>query len=97
MNIRLKKWIYALFAILIIFGLSRLYYRLTDDFRIANITYDLPFTPPWKVPHLTLDEYKNLEKILSQTFSYIGKGAQCYAFKSEDGKFVLKFFKFKHL
>lgn len=92
-----KKWLYYFLAFLCLFGAVRLYYNLTDDFRLANMTYELPFEAPWKVPTLSLEEYQNLERILSQKFSYIGKGAQCYAFVSEDGKYVLKFFKFKHL
>jgi hypothetical protein len=84
-------------SFLILFGAARLYYYLTDDFRLANITYDLPFEAPWEVPSLNSEEYENLKNILSQKFSYIGKGAQCYAFISEDDQYILKFFKFKHL
>lgn len=31
------------------------------------------------------------QKALQQTFRYIGRGRQCFAFASEDGKYVLKF------
>ena len=75
----------------------RLYYRLTDDFRLSNISYQLPFEAPWQVPQLTSNERSQLSQILNQKFFYIGKGAQCYAFASEDDQYVLKFFKFKHL
>lgn len=94
---RLKKWLYGLFLGLLLFGSARLYYRLTDDFRLSNITYQLPFEAPWQVPHLTVEEQQQLSEILKQKFFYIGKGAQCYAFVSEDQHYVLKFFKFKHL
>jgi hypothetical protein len=97
MSRHVKKWFFFLLALVCVFGVARLYYRLTDDFRLANITYQLPFEAPWKVPTLTSEEHRNLAYILDQKFSYIGKGAQCYAFVSEDGKYVLKFFKFKHL
>lgn len=97
MSKRLKRGSCFLLAFLCLFGLARFYYRLTDDFRLANINYQLPFEAPWKVPALSLEEHRNLEEILNQKFSYIGKGAQCYAFGSEDGQYVLKFFKFKHL
>ena len=80
-----------------LFGIARLYYSLTDDFRVTNITYDFPFTPTWENPSLTHEEYAILAEVLSQPFRYIGKGAQCYAFGSDDGKYVIKFFKFKHL
>jgi len=97
MNSRLKKFLCLLLAFFALFGALRLYFRLTDDFRISNITYDLPFTPPWKAPNITPDEHRELATIFKQKFSYIGKGAQCYAFVSENGQYVLKFFKFKHL
>lgn len=97
MSQRLKRGMYFLLIVLGIFGAFRLYYRLTDDFRLSNMTYELPFESPWKVPHLSSEEYQHLAQIMNQKFSYIGKGAQCYAFTSEDGQYVLKFFKFKHL
>ena len=93
----LKKCIACCVVLFCLFGIARLYYRLTDDFRLANITYELPFKPSWKVPSLTKEEYSRLAQITNQKFTYIGKGAQCYAFASEDGEYVLKFFKFKHL
>jgi hypothetical protein len=93
----LKRWIFAIASALLLFGAIRLYYRLTDDFRLSNIIYPLPFEAPWQVPNLTAEEHQSLAKILDQKFFYIGKGAQCYAFVSEDQHYVLKFFKFKHL
>ncbi len=94
---RPKRWILILLPCVLLFGLARLYYYLTDDFRIGNITYDFPFTPQWQTPLLTEEEQKTLVEVLSQPFRYIGKGAQCYAFVSKDEKYVIKFFKFKHL
>ena len=97
MNSILKRSIYIFALILIVIGFFRLYYRLTDDFRISNMTYQLPFDAPWEVPLLSDQEHQELAQILNQKFSYIGKGAQCYAFVSDDQLYVLKFFKFKHL
>lgn len=84
-------------AILLCFGAARLYYRLTDDFRLGNMTHQLDFKAPWTVPSLSADEHRHLHRLLQQKFYYIGKGAQCYAFVSADQQYVLKFFKFKHL
>jgi hypothetical protein len=93
-----KKWIViistsALFLLL----LGRFYLYLTDDFRISNISYKMPYQEAWKVPLLSFEEEAELGTILQQNFVYIGKGSQCYAFKSENERYVLKFFKFKHL
>lgn len=90
-------WMLGLCLLLLLLGATRLYFDLTDDFRVANITYQLPFDPPWKSEALSSDDQAKLDRILDQKFTYIGKGAQCYAFGSADGKYVLKFFKFKHL
>ncbi len=38
-----------------------------------------------------------LDQILTQKFIYLGRGTQAYAFSSEDGKYVIKFFKKNHL
>lgn len=84
-------------AVLGIFGLFRLYYRVTDDFRIANMTYEIPFHREWEIPALTSEERSKFDQITNQNFAYLGKGAQSYVFLSDDGKYVLKFFKFKHL
>ena len=87
----------AAVASLALFALARGYFRLTDDFRLTNITYDMPHHQEWDIPSLVKEERGRLESILDQKFYYIGKGAQSYAFGSQDGKYVLKFFKFKHL
>lgn len=92
-----KRSLYFLCVALVLFGVARLYYRLTDDFRYGNIDYELPFESQWQLPPLKPEEQQQLAAILDQKFSYLGKGAQCYAFVSEDGLYVLKFFKFKHL
>jgi hypothetical protein len=93
----LRYGILGLSLLLVTMGLTRIYFDLTDDFRLANITYQLPFIHSWKTETLAHEDNTQLDQILNQKFTYIGKGAQCYAFGSEDGKFVLKFFKFKHL
>ncbi len=85
--------------LILIFGfiLARIYYRVTDDFRIGNITYELPHHKEWEIPQPNEKEQAHLNAILSQKFYYLGKGSQCYAFSSEDDHYVIKFFKFKHL
>lgn len=92
-----KKLIYIVLGIIFVAGVTRVYFRATDDFRLSNITHPMPFNPEWEIPSLDPKEKQSIETILQQKFSYIGKGAQAYAFGSEDGKYVLKFFKFKHL
>jgi len=92
-----SKWLFVILTALMCFGLVRVYYRVTDDFRLANMTYDIPHHQEWEIEPLAQAEQENLDKILNQKFYYLGKGAQSYVFTSEDQKYVIKFFKFKHL
>lgn len=94
-----KTFLYLLLPTLALLGLGRLYYYLTDDFRISNISdYSNHVSrTEWGVPPPSSSEKLALDAILQQRFTYIGKGVQSYAFSSEDGKYVIKFFKFKHL
>lgn len=92
-----RTFFVLLFTFLLVFGLFRLYYRLTDDFRLSNMTHEVPYSTSWDIPALPVDEKEKIDEILNQKFTYLGKGAQSYVFSSADGKYVLKFFKFKHL
>lgn len=95
--ISIKKISYFLSTLFLCIGLWRLYNRLTDDFRLTHIHYDYPFKSSWQLPLLSENEKKDLMHIFAQPFTYLGKGAQCYAFESADHLYVIKFFKFKHL
>lgn len=75
---------------LFLLALTRLYFVLTDDFRIANITYPILVTN-------SEQDNKPIPDLFYQPYKYLGKGAQSYVFLSQDGKHVLKFFKFKHI
>lgn len=45
----------------------------------------------------TAEDFKKLQGVFSQKFYFLDSGAQCYAFVSEDQKYVVKFFRMKHL
>lgn len=92
-----RKALFLIFLSLVSFGLIRFYYFLTDDFRLSNITHEVEDNSAWNFAHLTPEEKVQLKEILSQEFTYLGKGAQVYAFASQDDQWVIKFFKFKHL
>lgn len=93
-----RRWLlWILIFIVTIFVGMRIYFRATDDFRISNIMYDMPYHPEWEIAPLTNQDQALLDTILNQKFHYIGKGAQSYVFGSDDQKYVIKFFKFKHL
>ena len=78
-----------------LFCAVRFYYYLTDDFRLSNIR-DQRLTS-YKQISFPQENLLLARQILKQPFTYLGKGAQSYVFVSQDGNYVLKFFKFKHL
>lgn len=77
--------------ILLIFGLERAIRTQTDGFRLEKIASDFPVKEEWEAPQSPLKE-----KLLNQSFTYLGSGVQCYAFLGEDEKTVLKVFKHYH-
>lgn len=91
-----RVFVFTVF-ILVLFGIGRLYYHLTDDFRLSNITYDMNQEEGWVFPRQNPKIENQVAAILNQEYFYLGKGAQSYAFESADHLYVLKFFKFKHL
>lgn len=78
-----------------LYGGGRVYYHVTGGFSIDNITSDVPYDPRWDIRSLSAYEQSNVDSILSQKFSYLGKGCQSYVFLSEDGNYVIKFFKYQ--
>lgn len=65
----------------------------TDGFSVARIHSELSFNPAWEVDPLSFDQEQTLCTVLNQKFRYLGCGGQCFAFVSEDDKWVIKFFK----
>jgi hypothetical protein len=72
------------------------YHSKVLGFSVSKITSDFSYHPEWEVAKPTPLEQEQLQAIFSQTFHYLGAGSQSYAFVSEDGKTVLKFFRMKH-
>jgi hypothetical protein len=85
------------FLLFSLYGTGRLYYRLTGGFTIANITSDFPFQPQWEVRPLVASEEEEFSKAVDQPYTYLGKGCQSYVFASDDGQYVIKFFKYQRL
>lgn len=95
----MKKNVWRLFVlalfVLSLYGLGRLYFQLTGGFRIANITSDFTHQPQWEVRPLIASEEADFTKALQQPYFYLGKGCQSYVFASQDGQYVIKFFKYQ--
>lgn len=95
----MRKYLFQLIALLVFlsvcYGLGRLYFQLTGGFTLSNISSNFAYQPDWEVRPLSEQENKQLDKALSQSYSYLGKGCQSYVFESQDGKYVIKFFKYQ--
>lgn len=65
-------------------------WRLSDGFSVAKMSAPLPYDSRWEVESPSSFQIRSL---LSQPFTYMGKGSQCYVFESADKQYVLKFFR----
>jgi len=70
-----------------------LYYQgWAKPYRLTKSTIEMPFRQEWETA-ISEEKKEEISAILSQPFSYLGKGFQSYAFLSADGKYVLKIFR----
>lgn len=76
-----------LFAIASCFVIARfLCLHATDGFADWKIQSQLPYSSKWNTDSISI------QSIIDQPFTYLGHGAQCYAFVSHDEQYVLKFY-----
>lgn len=92
----IKYSLIILFVLLLLVAGEKIYLNLTDGFSLNNITSEFAYRAE-EAPEISPEELIKINAILSQKFTYLGKGAQTYAFTSEDGAYVLKLVKQKHL
>lgn len=79
-----------------LYGLGRIYYRTTGGFTEGNIYHELAYDARWDVRSEPIGkQHEKVDSILSQKFYYLSKGCQSYVFRSADGQYVLKFFKYQ--
>jgi hypothetical protein len=91
-----KLFLVALFP-LVLLMVGLLGFTRTPGFGIQKIRSPFIPHPEWETAALSVEERSQVDAIFSQKFYYLASGAESYAFVSEDGKSVLKFFKMKHL
>jgi hypothetical protein len=79
----MKKLIALAVLVLTIAAIGRSWYVAKDGFHIARIRTAFPIfeNAPIDPDHLA---------IFDQPFKYVGRGRQCYAFASQDDKYILK-------
>lgn len=61
---------------------------------VHKILRQYPSDPRWYAEPMISEE--EIKSILNQKFHYFRRGMQCYAFLSEDGQYIIKFFNQAH-
>ncbi len=61
------------------------------DFKVPPIHADIPFNPAWEAPPPS----EEILTFLQQPFLYLAHGNQSTVFESQDGRYVLKLFRYK--
>lgn len=92
----LRAIVFTLIVGFSIYKAVHIWDKRADGFTVENIHSNHPFNPNWEV-HATKADIEQANEILKQPFHYLGRGFQCYAFESEDGKYVLKFIRHQRL
>ncbi|MBA3815695.1 MAG: hypothetical protein H0X29_04085 [Parachlamydiaceae bacterium] len=92
---RFKIPLICFVSISFLYGIVRLYYAVTGGFTIDNINSNLSYDERWSTHQLSTLEQQKVDQSLDQEYTYLGKGCQAYVFESDDGKYVLKFFKYQ--
>lgn len=90
------SWMVVLVLILIFFGF------LNKQEELRGFSKEKIFTCAsaarfFEKPAAPSQMSEEIQSLLMHNFYYLGSGSQAYAFLSEDGKYVIKFFKAKHL
>ncbi len=76
---------------------ASLFNKEQPGFSLRKIRSPFSAKTQWSTEKLTEAQKELVLEILSQEFNYLGSGAEVYAFQSVDGRYVIKFFKMKHL
>ena len=71
-------------------------HHATDGFALVNVFSPKGDNRKWDIP-LSAEIKTEIDPILNNHFTYLCCGSQSYVFLSDDGKTVLKLFKFQHL
>jgi hypothetical protein len=99
-----KKKTNSLFLILLfiypllLMGGGLFYITRSSGFSIHKIISRLDYNKEWEIDAITDRQREMLiREVFPQTYYYLASGNQCYAFISEDRRYVLKFFKMQNL
>ncbi len=87
----MKQLLKVFLFVALLFGTERFCHWATDGFAMVNV-----YAPPGDNARWHTEESPD-PSLLEQTYYYFNSGSQSYVFLSEDGKTILKLFKFQHM
>jgi hypothetical protein len=90
-----RFWLFIVLPLLL-WSSYQVYQSKTLTFSNARITSTFSYNPDLAIKELAGKELDKLNGIFHQKFKFLAVGSQSYAFESEDGKYVVKFFIMKH-
>jgi hypothetical protein len=89
--------LYVTVFALAVYGIERFCHSQTEGFAVGRICSSMPLPPDLEMAPTEPGTLSLVTTLLNQPFHYFAKGAQVYAFASEDGRYVIKCFRFDHL
>lgn len=91
----MKKKIVLLIALTgFLLATPALFVRATRGFRIGKMAFDLYFNPAWETAPPTAHQLELARQITGAPLRYLSHGAQSFVFASEDGKYIVKLFRY---
>lgn len=93
MILSFEKCVKAVLLAGLVIGATRLAEKKTDGFTELAIHSERDYDIAWETRPLTENEQVEFDLATSQKYRYFGCGGQAFALFSEDGKYVIKFFK----
>lgn len=90
-----KSKVFWILLVLATVASYKIYQHKTLGFSVAKISSRFSYNEAFAVQEP--EDLEPIKQILSQKYTHLASGSQSYAFVSEDGKYVVKFFRMKHL
>ena len=92
------KWIFKIALFVLCYCAAERFCKTQlGSFTVHRISSNLTYHPEWEIAPLPPAELASIKKMLQQSYSYFSKGSQSFVFASQDGQYVIKFFRHDHL
>ena len=86
-----------MFALALVWMVERFCHKQTRGFTLLKIASDSAMLATDEIDFWSPEKRSEIDAILTQSFTFLNSGGQCYAFVSQDGKTILKLFKHHHI